>query len=500
MKHLTNQASYFSILIFFLFISTFSCRKSDSYRVEKLSASKEQNWFYQMHGDDVKYFSSVKKRDEILTNFRNSGKLRESKLPIWNSSYSYKLNSLSITEFDLIYSVRVLDLPKSLHSKYQIERFKRSIQTKVLFIANNSGYDLRVMTIIPDQDYAEKEKYEIEPIRLNNFPPAFRGFVIVSDWNGNFLNGYRINEGKVYGEMKITDTNSKNTSKIKESNTQSSYGNPCVLIQPVGRSAEICTSLYNGSDIFLAEYCTDIDLGISMEFNYSDCIIDIGNIDYSGCDDPSTPYNDCFVSGETFLSLIQTPRNYNLEINNNLSSPCFVNAFAKIQDIQLVVRSGDIYTNELARMIQEKFGFSGYMRLTVNEGPIAPGSDGVRIDAKTYPTGTRDAIIRINTDLLTTQASQEYVVATFLHEFAHAYLYLKNETLEHNITAEEYIDVIANALQLYFPNLTKEQAEHLAWGGLADTSAWSLKDQTSKNQIIATNTMHRNGNTGTTCN
>ena len=490
-----------SIMLGFLVLN--SCKKmtvaEDEYRFS--SPNEERDWFYEHYNQDLKYFSTKKNSNLILSDYATHKKLKESKIPNWSTKRSYKLNSLEILEYDLVYSIRQLDVPTSLKSKYEIERYKENVKSKVLFIKNQNSYDLRVITFLPDVDLLKDKKLVASELSLNNVPSTFKGFIVVSNWDNKYLKGYRVEAGKIVGQLFISDSNLSSTNaKDPNSKTNQTYfGAPCVLISQTNRYAEICTALYSQSDVFYADFCAEIDLGTTMNFNYSDCITDVG-IDYSGCDDLSTPYNDCYTSGESFLALNQ--RNYNLEINSTLTSPCFVNAFARIQDVQIVERNGDVLTNELAAFIQIKFGGTTKwdLGLEVKEGPIPIAPDGSRTDAKTDFGPSGNAVIKINTDLLTSNASQEYVIVSFLHEFIHAIIQQPKESLAHNTIANDYINSMANALQAYFPNLSRSDAEGLAWGGLAGTTAWSNLTSAQKNQIVAINTSYRTGASGSPCN
>ena len=101
--------------------------------------------------------------------------------------------------------------------------------------------------------------------------------------------------------------------------------------------------------------------------------------------------------------------------------------------------------------------------------------------------------------------SKDLVLSTIVHESIHAYYtYLKdtqggyivrkyplfiteiNNYFDHFAMAEDYVDDIADLLRTYNPRLSPRHAEHLAWGGLAETPAYKKLSQSTKDDIEET--------------
>ena len=121
--------------------------------------------------------------------------------------------------------------------------------------------------------------------------------------------------------------------------------------------------------------------------------------------------------------------------------------------------------------------------------------------------------IRLNFAALD-NASQEFVTATIYHEIIHAFMRSNgtSDSSQHELMATDWRDDISNQLQLDYPNLSKEDADALAWGGLVETNQWQtmynndINNNTSiTGDIAAVNTNHKNvknltnGNYGTPC-
>jgi hypothetical protein len=132
---------------------------------------------------------------------------------------------------------------------------------------------------------------------------------------------------------------------------------------------------------------------------------------------------------------------------------------------------------------------------------------GINEDGSARPVNQFLQIISLNFAALD-NASNEYVAATIYHEIIHASLTLQGIDDQHNVMANEWLDDMSNQMQADFPNLTKQDADALAWGGLHETNAWKAmvkQDPEITNSIINLNKNHKNldnssnGNYGTSC-
>jgi hypothetical protein len=215
------------------------------------------------------------------------------------------------------------------------------------------------------------------------------------------------------------------------------------------------------------------------------------------------------VGGSTAIEVEDT-RKFIVEILNQLQSPCFQNAFNKITDQQYTGRAGDIFDYDMAKLLTERYGISSLYDLKLSEGTIAADPmTGRSPDGITTQGGTV-TFVKMNTNLLQSNASQEYVIATFLHEFTHALMNAKAppgntdrnfvNNFEHEQMAEDYINTFANLMKKHFPSMSTVEARELAWGGLEKTNAYRLLDESKKQLIYSTNYLHKTGGAGTPCN
>lgn len=102
-------------------------------------------------------------------------------------------------------------------------------------------------------------------------------------------------------------------------------------------------------------------------------------------------------------------------------------------------------------------------------------------------------------------ATQEYIVATILHEVLHVYIGTGNDP-DHEVMAQKYVIPMANALMSLGYNITNERAQALAWGGLQFTTAWKqlvdidrVTGSTKVQDIININSYYKTGVAGVAC-
>jgi hypothetical protein len=126
------------------------------------------------------------------------------------------------------------------------------------------------------------------------------------------------------------------------------------------------------------------------------------------------------------------------------------------------------------------------------------GGNGYQINAP-HSSRLLSVLISLNGNKLP-YASQEYITATILHEVLHAYFIYSQTIIDHNNMADNYIMWFKNSMLNIYPNMTINDAEALAWGGLGSTWRWNnTLTNISRNNIININQNYKNGNSGSKC-
>ncbi len=218
---------------------------------------------------------------------------------------------------------------------------------------------------------------------------------------------------------------------------------------------------------------------------------------------PVTPNNPIPIGGGG-TSSNRGGNNSVKTININISDTCIKDAV-------------DMATNKnLQNYIQTTFNklFSGSEQFTVyiEDGILANDVFGA---AKPINKGNGywDIQITLNKNLLK-GASKEIMVATMYHEMIHGMFVANkvqnndplswNEKFQHQILSSSYVERISIGLREVFPNLVKEDADALAWGGLSGTLIWeSWKTTKPKdfNDMLLRGDQYEAGHTkGTRCN
>lgn len=220
---------------------------------------------------------------------------------------------------------------------------------------------------------------------------------------------------------------------------------------------------------------------------------------------PATPNNPLPIGGGGGgTSSNSSGSNSVKTITIDISDPCIKDAV-------------DMATNKnLQNYIQTTFNklFSGSEQFTVyiEDGILANNVFGAAKPIN-KSNGYWDIQITLNKNLLK-GASKEIMVATLYHEMIHGMFDANkvqnndplswNEKFQHQIMSSSYVERISIGLMEVFPNLVKEDADALAWGGLSGTLIWeSWKTTNPKdfNDMLLRGDQYEAGHTkGTRCN
>ena len=161
--------------------------------------------------------------------------------------------------------------------------------------------------------------------------------------------------------------------------------------------------------------------------------------------------------------------------------------------------------NEITMAFNDLFSGSDDFDITFLEGDLGTATYGA-----TKAVGRYDIEITLNNRLLP-NASNEFIVATIMHEAIHAMYDAKGltannkpisfgEYVQHNLMADRYVDDIAAALGDIFPMLIQYDAKALAWGGLQDGVSWKALPPDVANAIVQAEHQYDEDHTkGTRC-
>ncbi|WP_157255684.1 SprT-like domain-containing protein [Pedobacter sp. Leaf41] len=284
----------------------------------------------------------------------------------------------------------------------------------------------------------------------------FTGNVLVLDAAHTFKYGQQFINGKVSSKLKVKFFQN-GTIGLRDKLLMTMQAPPEVPVEPV------CT------DWYWTTFNGNTGQVISESYLYTTCT---GNNSYGGGSSTGTGEN-----------------NVNREIIDSLTNECLKTALAKAKGV-----SGKNFTDTISKIISSldantkvKVGISNVPELYDNKGKVVDG----RTTGYNYDGGIFKCSILLNEDVLK-NSTQEYAVATIIHETLHAYLqYKKGSTINHGQNHEDisknYITPFVNIMKSIYPNLDLKEATAMAWSGVQGTSLWKENYENDTFKIGATN-------------
>jgi len=180
----------------------------------------------------------------------------------------------------------------------------------------------------------------------------------------------------------------------------------------------------------------------------------------------------------------------NREIIDSLTNECLKTALTKAKGV-----SGKNFTDTISKIITS-LDANAKVRVGVSNVPQIMDKDGNntvvgRTTGYNYDGGVFTCSIRLNESILNS-ATQEYAVATIIHETLHAYLQYKagntlNHSQNHEDISKNYIVPFVNLMKSIFPNIDLKDATAIAWGGVQGTSIWKDSYKNDSFKIGGTN-------------
>ena len=203
---------------------------------------------------------------------------------------------------------------------------------------------------------------------------------------------------------------------------------------------------------------------------------------------------------------------YEDDIIDNATTPCVKNIIQKI-------KSGSFGQNCFVETIKKIFNTNSNVNIRIDERNLDPQTDGVAQPMSIQPDPDDPAYYIFNADislnsLYTGTASEDWILATILHEAIHGYIDYNKFLVEQELLTQEkfdqlfplyamdntghlsmglrYVNEIADLLQSNNPSLTRYEALSLSRVGLGDTSFWAITlSQNDKSEAIRMNNVGR---------
>jgi hypothetical protein len=392
--------------------------------------------------------------------------------PLWNSSWT----------------METADKTTLLVVPAREQRLRsRSLSARRFFIFKISGGEIRSggITEFIGQGYdVEKNLDLLIKNQQQSFIPGFNGAILKYDVNYRFLSSQayengtksskKIEVGKLTKERKLAGSVQINSSSCEGA----------IPVQ-IGFPSDIgpdCTI-----SVYIVATSTPDGCVTSVTYYYLShtCSGEGGGSGSGSGDGENPPYGG--IGG------------YINQVKNELHNACLIQAYNKWM-------TGN-WANPISQAITNIFTTAENINLTVGESSaLSADVDGITTANYNMAGNGSNKSLNVYIDLNVNTlpyASQEYVVATILHEALHAVFKAegKVQILDHDlISTTEYINQMIYALLEIFPYLNYDNAEGLAWGGLQETMAWHYLSPEFKNNVSSINSGFKNRSFGTPCN
>ncbi|MND58310.1 hypothetical protein [Solitalea canadensis] len=308
----------------------------------------------------------------------------------------------------------------------------------------------------------------------------FNGMLLLTNMDGEFIRGSYIKKGKHFGRLNKTKVDSK-----------SIEGRPDPIEDPGvpgdGGGGSGCTLW---KTVWMTQICTTWSDGIVTCGSWEVTSIEYYNV----CEDIPPGGGSGTGNNPTPGEVIIRER---IDILNEITTPCL----KKTLDGVLVSK----LENSIAKSMKTLYGKNTDANLFFRDGfNLETKTDGICTAEYRSTYGDKifiDCVINLNNNTLE-NSSKEYVVATILHEGIHAVMRYNGLTdkMDHFDMALSYVETLASGIQEIYPNVSKNDAIDLAWGGLQESASWNYLKNTNPglaSRIIATNDYYKRNVVGT---
>ncbi|HET8688226.1 MAG TPA: hypothetical protein VFM18_16460, partial [Methanosarcina sp.] len=407
--------------------------------------------------------------------------------PSWKRGSVYRIGNLEIVDLPLVAANRVIPVPlKQSETTTDQQRIGSASITRLILVPKTDGnVAVRVVTVIPSLSYLKKYGYLLPFQELKDLPSDFEGILSVKAWDETEIVSWLYNGG---GKRRIkVGLLTRPSNKINNLAVV-----PCPPIWGIVNQYDYCVAAGEASEDE-PDPCDDRKKWVQ--------VVEYGWIFPEGpCDDGSGNGDPCLNLTAEECACVTYGLGCDVgdgggdgdgiddNIIDSLKTPCLSNSLA-------LVTGGNSINNVIGNMLQNMFGASPLINVRFRESYNLSNS----VDGTADISGTSqriDVLVRLNGNVLPF-SSREYAVATILHESLHA---INMASGVDALIRGDHIDLavmvneIRTSLMQIFPNLSYNDAEALAWGGIEGSGPIHYDRLTASQQqsIQAINSAHRN--------
>ena len=206
------------------------------------NAEAAKEWFY----------GTFKKSNEFLSvPIALDGK----KLPDWDGGRYKKLGNTEMVEYPLVQQKKRVPVKTTTGGGIDARLAEAGI-TRAVLVKKNGKTALRLVQWVPNAAYAQAKNYDISQNSLLNAESDFTGKVLITRWDGLFIKGYQMENGR---KTKAITKMQNRFKREEETATPNTPINPDCTYSYYAWAEQNCNIYTNGDDISI-EVCSNWEL------------------------------------------------------------------------------------------------------------------------------------------------------------------------------------------------------------------------------------------------
>lgn len=513
-----NKALSKSLRFYFVIATSivliYSCKKEITYALlNEKPIAKNIEWAVEYYDKNLKQENFVEGLVGTSGKISSANNQKHNNLKTlhWQKAKADKNSLYDFVETDLTYTYKVtptfkVDANPNATPIADKEVINASFDRLIIFKGKDGTINQRIISYVPDNDYAKKHKGNITSNRINKLDSDFFGYLHIKSWNGNPLYILRIENGKAINRYeniinlsnKVLIPSSNSKGKVSVVDSGGGSGGNCLYLVSWDWE-QVC--YYGTSDIFPI-YCDEPTV-TNVNYVATSCVG--SSID---CTDMANFFDfRCLPQGAGGIeSEMPTVQEKNAKFVREIDATKLMQCMKKVLD------SLKKNTDDIPDIIRKFSGQDPNYNWTMEDGALAADKFG---ETSHFDVSTKSVKTIFDGDKFI-GATDLYVAGTILHEAIHAYLTtyfgtdrvgaytnykdminafftLKDTNSAHHWQiAETFLPKISAALEKYgnMRGYTFESASiksqfysDLAWAGLEGTSAFTSLTITQQNRI-----------------
>lgn len=265
-------------LILLVFIG---CRKIAIEKKVSYSIDQTKEWYYRFFRKSPEYVNSKTKR-----------------YPDWQNGFKQTFGPFEIMEYPLKSNDRIIPITNAGDPNGEKVRTVHATFDRLLIGQKNDGeLQAKVVSYIPDAPYLKSHNYDASGNQITKIDPDYAGLVLISEWNGDYVSGYRFKNGKPVAKV----TRRQRQPKIDRPTSDgirlpaSQKKEILTVTKPSGTGTGNRVDLAPGCVITYTDYYRCYSIGhmegdVYVEDMYEEVFIGSGDFEYSSeCDDNDDP-------------------------------------------------------------------------------------------------------------------------------------------------------------------------------------------------------------------